>query len=193
MSNLVYHASKVQGLKEIKPHTSTHKKSWVYAAKKIEFAATKLGDNFDFICQIGKENNKGYIWERFEGALEYAYKNKSGSIYKLPADTFLEGQTTWCEEIVSNVPVRVVEELQIPDALEFIKQIINEGKLRLYRFPNTPASAPKDKSDLVQKSVMWFKDYGDEVLDRLKKFHPDILQRVLNELKEQNHVPTSSD
>ncbi len=71
--NYVYHASKLQGLKVIKPNKSTHNKSWVYAFRKPEFCITMIGNHNDFINQVGIWNGVPYIAERFAGALEYAF------------------------------------------------------------------------------------------------------------------------
>src|SRR3989344_3841888 len=95
----VYHASNTKGLKRLEPRESTHQKPWVYATKEIATSVMFLGDNFDFICQTDLNRGIPEITEQFEGALEHAYKDKSGVIYKLPTDTFEEGKTSWSGEV----------------------------------------------------------------------------------------------
>ena len=131
--NFVYHSSKIQGLRVIEPHFGTHNKCWVYATKEIATAAMFLGDNDDLICQIySNKNGVPFICERFEGALDLAYKNKTGSIYP-------------------------------------------------------PNVQPSDKSDVIQRGIDWTINFGEDTLDEIEKYHPDVLPRVLNGLKEKNY------
>lgn len=184
--NLVFHASSQRGLKVIEPKESTHKKAWVYATKDISTSALFMGNNFDFICQTGIESGKPYIFERFAGALDLAYKDKRGSIYKLNGTNFKAGHTSWSAELVSERPENVIEEISISDVLKFLYQLEMKGKLKIYQYPKTPTHVPNDKSDLVKKAVQWTIDFGNKTLDDVKKYHPDILNRVLEELKKKN-------
>lgn len=132
----VYHASTVSGLKEIIPNVSTHKNAWVYATNSLAVSAMFLGDNFDFICQIGiGENGLPYIFERFEGALKLAYESKSGSIYKLKGESFEAGKTSWSAELVSEKSVSVIQEIFIEDSLVFLNILQKKGEVEIYKFP----------------------------------------------------------
>ena len=141
-----------------------------------------LGDNNDFICQTGIEDGMPCVCERFQGALELAYSGKSGSIYGLASAHFQSGQTTWSAEVVSDQPEKVLEEIGVEDALVYLRELEKEGKLRIYRFPLTPGGVPTKKSDLIVKSVRWTIDFGEQVLEDVKKYHPDILHEVLRQL-----------
>ena len=185
----VYHASKTSGLKRLEPHSSTHKKSWVYATKEIAFSAMFLGDNFDFICQTGTQNGKPQIFERFQGALELAYKGKKGSIYKLPSNSFTEGKTQWSAEVVSEKAVPVKEEIIVNDALSFLEKLEDDGSLIVYKYPNLPPNAPKDKEDIVERGINWTIDFGENTLDQIQKYHPDVLDRVITGLKKKEYEP----
>ncbi len=123
------------------------------------------------------------MYERFEGALEHAYKGKSGSIYKLSADGFMEESAISSGELVSEEETDVIEEIEVEDALEYLENLEAEGKLRIYRYPEIPEGFPKDKSDIVEKAVQWTIDFGEHILDEVEKYHPDVLERVLNDLK----------
>jgi len=180
--NIVYHASKTQSLTALKPAEGTHKQKWVYATKDIVTSAMFLGDNFDFICQTGVENGKPYIYERFRGAFKRAYGDKTGSIYKLSAANFKGGRTSWSTEVVSEEVEPVLEEIEVQDVSKFLLELEKKGKLKIYKYPNKPISAPQDKSDLVEKAARWTIDLGDHVLDQVKEYHPDILQKVLERI-----------
>lgn len=183
----VYHSSKVSGLKILEPRPSTHKIPWVYATKDIATTAMYLGDNFDFICQTGFSKGKPYIWERFKGAFDLGYKDKKGSIYYLKPDTFKEGMTSFTPEIVSEVPVKVEKEEHIDDVQEYLLNLEKEGKLKIFMFPDTPDGRPSDKADIVERGINWTIDFGEDTLNRVKEYHPDVLDRVIKGLQERDY------
>ncbi len=183
----VYHASKQQGLKIITPRVSTHGKPWVYATKDLVMAACFLGDlGGDFTCAVGRdpETGKPFICERFEGAFDLRYGGVQGSIYVLPGETFIEGQTGWDEEVVSPEPVEPMEEIRVPDARAYLLQLAEEGKLIIKRYPEKIASIPEDDSDLVERAVLWTQQFGPIVLEEFKKYHPHLVDEVLRRLRQ---------
>lgn len=183
----VYHSSKVRGLKVLEPRPSTHKIPWVYATKDIASAAMFLGDNFDFICQTGFSKNKPYIWERFKGAFDLGYKNKKGSIYYLKPDSFKENMTSFSGEIVSEVPVKVEKEEKIDDVKEYLLNLEKQGKLLIFMYPNTPDGRHSDKEDIVDRGINWTIDFGENTIKQIKKYHPDVLDRVIKGLQEKGY------
>ena len=183
----VYHSSKVRGLKVLEPRPSTHKTPFVYTTKDIATTAMYLGDNFDFICQTGFLDGKPYIWERFEGAFDLGYKHKKGSIYYLRSDSFKENMTSFSREIVSTIPVKVEKELIIEDAKEYLLDLEKQGKLLIFMFPNTPDGESPNKDDIVEKGINWTIDFGEDTLEQIKKYHPDILEKVINGFREKKY------
>jgi hypothetical protein len=179
-----YHASKNQGLKTIEPRTSTHGVSWVYAMEKPEYCMMFLGNSSDIIIQTGFTDGLPYLAERFLGALEYAYKDKEGSIYTLDGVDFKTGMTTFNHELVCDHACEVLEERKIEDALTEILQLESEGKLKIYRHLHLPPWMPADKSDLVEKVVEWTKNSGGAIPEAIKEFHPDILDEITKRLSE---------
>jgi hypothetical protein len=188
MKKYVYHSSKTQNLKTIIPKPSTHKIPWVYATKDIATTAMFLGEFSDFICQTGNgDNDIPYIFERFEGAFDLAFKDRKGSIYKLLGKNFKEGQTTWSAEVVSDQEEKVIEEYKVNNVIEYLEKLENEGKLKIYRYPEKFKYIPEDKSDLVERGVQWTIDFSEDVLTQVQKYHPDILERVIDELVEKGY------
>ncbi len=187
MIDKVYHCSKTSGLKYLEPRPSTHKKPWVYATRDITTSAMFLGENFDFICQTGVANGVPEIFERFSGAFDLAYKGKSGSIYVLSGKNFKEDQTSFKEEVVSEEKETILDEIPVNDAKEFLLQLESEGKINIFRYPNMPEYAPTDKSDIVERGVEWTIDFGERTLNSVEKYHPDVLDRVLAQLREKGY------
>lgn len=178
----VYHSSRTQGLKVIEPRVSYHGKPWVYAMEKPEYCAVFLGEHGNLINQIGFREGLPYIAERFEGALEYSYKNKTGSIYTLDGSDFKTEMTSFGREIVCDHSCEVINEEKIENSLEKILQLEAEGKIEIYRYPNLPRGLPPDKSDLIEDVVRLAKRPGSKILEDVKELHPDILNKVLEKL-----------
>ena len=40
---------------------------------------------------------------------------------------------------------------------------------------------------MIQRGIAWTINFGEDTLDEIEKYHPDVLPRVLNGLKEQNY------
>lgn len=182
----VYHGSPQQGLKVIKPSMSTHQKNWVYATKDLAmsvFFLARLGGDFTFLVSRDKKTNKPLLVERFDGAFDLRYKGKSGSIYVLLSDTFVEGMTSWPEEVVSEKEVVPIEEIYIKDVGEYIKKMSDDGKIILKFYNERLPYVPEDDSDLIERAVIWTKQFGKQVLSEFEKFHPHLVEKVKEKLE----------
>lgn len=184
----VYHSSDISGLKILEPRISTHKKPWVYATKNIASSAMFLGKNSDLICQTGIIDSKPYIWERFTGALQVAYQGRKGSIYLLEPGTFKSGQTSWSEELVSDHPVTVKKEMIVDDVFEFLKQLKDKRELNIYCYPDAPPGFPSGKQDLIEKAIKWTIEFGEDTLNDIEKYHPDITGEIIERLRSQSYI-----
>ncbi len=177
----VYHASRKQGLRVIRPRRSTHGRAWVYATADPVLAACFLGNRGgDFTCAVGRDPDTGkpFICERFAGAFELRYRGVRGSIYVLPGERFRAGETGWEEELVCSEPVVPRWEIQVNDAAEYLRRLEREGKLLVVRYPRKIAGIPEDDEDLVRRAVVWYRRFGPLVLKELGKYHPHLVPRV---------------
>lgn len=183
--NIVYHASKLQGLKIIEPRISTHDHEWIYATKKKEESMMYLGIGYDLIIATGSYNGQLEIIERFEGALEHAYLNQKGSIYRLNGSLFKKGLTSYSMEVVAEGPQEVLEEERIENAMDSILQLEQEGMIKIYRYPLLPKYIPEDKTDLIEKyrqakDSLIKRGKWEIVLNDMEKFHPEIVINFLD-------------
>lgn len=184
--NYVYHASRKQGLTIIEPNISTHDKSWVYATKNREESLMHLGRGDDLIIQKGAINDQLYIAERFEGALEYAYGEQSGSVYTLEGASFYEGKTSYQLEVVSEDVCRVVSEEKIDNILDEILRAEEDRIIKIFRYPDLPKFVPLDKSDLVEqyrnsRESLVRRGRWESVISKIKEFHPELLEKISRE------------
>ena len=155
----VYHGSHIPDLKVIKPHKSTHQQNWVYAtsskAVATIFLSNKHSDLYYYLGGNDEDNNLVLV-ERKKGMFKDIF-NVSGSIYKLSSKNFLNGITGWSMEVVSNREEQVLEEEKITDVYEELIKFNDEGKIKLYLYPNRPSYIPLDNSDLIPKVIRWSK------------------------------------
>lgn len=80
---MLYHISKIAGLKILKPQVSTHKKAYVYAIENV-VAGLLFGaphDDFDFI--ISEENGIPVIMECYPDVFRYLSKAKNALSMRL--------------------------------------------------------------------------------------------------------------
>ncbi|MGD9101235.1 MAG: hypothetical protein PVF45_12215 [Anaerolineae bacterium] len=42
----------------------------------------------------------------------------------------------------------------------------------------------EDDEDLVYRAAIWYRRSGDKILERVKKYHPYLLERVLRAIEE---------
>ena len=179
---MVYHASAQSGLRVIRPHVSTHGQSYVYACPDPDMAAAFLsGHGGDLTCQVGRCRGLPYIVERYKGAWEERYRGRGGSLYTLPAGTFISLATMWEEEVVSTEAVPVREETRVPDVEAFLLDLANRGRLWIARFPGRVPCLPADERDYVRKLAGFIRVGGrSERMARQVLFihRPDLLERV---------------
>ncbi|MBN1967750.1 MAG: hypothetical protein JXR48_08690 [Candidatus Delongbacteria bacterium] len=187
MSNYVYHASKTQNIKELIPFKSTHGEKWVYGTNCLEMSIVFLSPFMgDLSCQIFRDENssKVTIVERYQGAFKDRYKGISGSIYVLNGESFQKGKTQWNEEVVSEKPVVVIEEIKISDAEKYIKGLEKEDKIHVYYYPDKPKHIPQDDSDLFYKYLnsIITSNRRNEIF--INEKHPALYVKIVNELIE---------
>ena len=107
---MLYHASYISGLKELKPQVSTHGKPYVYAIRSklmaILFGTPK--DDFDLL--IDAKDGKAVLYECYPDAIKQVYSGKSCSLYTVAETDSQRGMTGWGEELVCSSPAKVVLE-----------------------------------------------------------------------------------
>jgi hypothetical protein len=188
--NVVYHGSPQRGLSVIRPSVSTHGEVWIYACRDAVMAALFLSRvGGDLTCGVGREKGTGlpYVCERFAGALEVRYAAKRGSVYTLPGETFVAGQTSWDEEVVSPVAVRPIAEFTVEDVLRHLEGLADRDLLRIYRYPSRPAGIPADDEDLVMRGIVWTREKGERFLQEFGRYHPHLVGRIQQGLAESRY------
>ena len=185
--NTLYHGSKEHGLKRIEPRKSTHG-VYVYATPEKVLALNfsgRCGD--DLTYSIGHfDTDKNGPWELVENipsAFEKMFSNSS-SIYSFSDETFKDIHTGFAE-VVSEVGVDVINEEYCENVYDGLLQAEKDGLVKIYRYPNKPASLKQDGSDILDKWRRYknemHKEFRKDEFDRLVYLYPNLLQKI-NEL-----------
>ena len=145
--NIVYHGSSKPGLTRLEPFLCKHDKPYVYATTDylvvLHFAAKGQG-MFDGWSE-DDENGMPTYYEARPNSFKERYYGQKSYCYYLPGDTFTDATGDPCE-VVSEVPVDVLDCKEIPDVgLEYDK-LIKEGKFRVVKY-NTSERNTKEICD----------------------------------------------
>lgn len=177
----VYHGSPIEGLEYIEPKVSTHGKQWVYATNNKSIALTFLQKWNDYLLNQSINNDRHELTERLPNILEEIYKGKSGYIYYLDSTNFIEGQTSFSPEVVSEKREKVMYCEFIEDCYERLLELESTGEIILYRYPDRPNGIPQDDSDLI-KATKYFLEHGadkDGLIKYATETHPKLKDELL--------------
>lgn len=181
----VYHGSYISGLKEIKRSKSTHGKEWVYAtsSKVIAtiFSSERHSDLYYSLSGNGKDS-KITLVERKEGMFKDIF-NVSGYIYTLDAKNFLENQTGWNAEVVSNHDEKVLHEEKIDNIYNELLTQSKKGNINLYLYPDRTGWLPLDNSDLIPKFARYSKD--SRAVHLFVEIYPELKEQLYKSIEEK--------
>ena len=149
---MLYHISQIPGLKNLKPHRSTHEKAYVYAIENLVtgllFGAKQ--DDFDFIIDTD-EDGVPVIFECYPEAFQTIYRGKSCSVYEVEENGFQRGMTAWSPELVCEHEVPVVNETIVIDLYQRLCEEENTGRLIIHRYEFYEAYRQKIANHIVDR------------------------------------------
>lgn len=152
---MLYHISRTQGLKELRPHVSTHGRAYVYAVRNLTtgllFGAPH--DDFDFF--IDEAAGVTVLMECYPGAFDGIFSGVSCSIYELPEASFQGGITGWDAEYVCPQAVPVAREIFVPSLRDRLLAEEAAGRLQIRRY---------EKNEAYKKII------AGHIVDRLMRF-----------------------
>ena len=188
MSEL-YHGSSTRNLTRLEPHKSTHG-NYLYATKYKELAiifSACCGDDCTYALYRNNNDEPWTLVERIPEAFNTMFSN-SASIYTLDDSTFKDINTGF-SELVSNVGVNTISEEFIENVYDKIKELEQNGLIKLYTYPNKPKEIPNDNSDLIEKEIKQSKSITKESFERLILLHPNLMNKINQKLIELNLKP----
>lgn len=146
----VYHGSKTHGIKSMEPRPSTHG-TYVYATANKSIAiimSKRCGDDATYTLRGDGQGHYELI-ERIPHAFDKMFSNDF-SLYTLDASKFKDIKTGF-NEVVSEEKVDVIKEEKFPSVKEAIDKLVENGELKIYRYPNRPDYIPEDDMDIIEK------------------------------------------
>lgn len=174
---MLYHVSNKSGLKSIEPRVSNHEKAYVYATE--DFVTCLLfgvrQDDFDFIIELNQDGLTE-IYECYKNALEIHYREKQCSVYQLKDSGFLEGQTSWDAELVSEHTTYVENETVIEDIYQRLLQEEANGNLIIHRYERTMEYKHIISMHIVERLIQFDAMKYIEDDERFQKYYSRLIQ-----------------
>jgi hypothetical protein len=183
----VYHGSPISGLTYIEPRESTHGKKYVYATKDKALALVFLQKHNDYLINISYiDGGKLELTERVTDAFVDIFKGKSGFLYYLDSTNFLEGQTSFPPEVVSEITEQVIHCDTIPCCYSELQEMALNNDIVLYTYPNRPDYIPLDDSDLIEKTKFFIEHSNnrDEIIQYAIDKHPHLKSEIIKYFNE---------
>lgn len=161
---MYYHASQVEGLKELIPHISNYEKAFVYVSSKRENVLVYLSNAVEKHCrEIGFKHAGSYkkwasygfqngvlsLDEYYPNATIDTYKGVSGYIYSSNHINAIEKlyDIPFAFTTTNNVKIDACE--FVPDAYNAIMQAVCEGKIIIRKYENNSRAM----LDWIKKSI----------------------------------------
>ena len=178
MKGIVYHESIEDNLEILTPKMGTHRKKCVYATRNkcVALLFANRG-NKDLDTMIGTINRKLIVVERREGVLKELYDHK-GYIYMLNDNTFSHYKYLWSKELISFEEVKINNKIEIPNILKKLESEEVKKHIKIYRYPERPASVPLDNSDLIAKYKIFEEKGFKGSIDKLLSVYPEFKDRI---------------
>ena len=187
---MYYHASPVEGIKQLEPRVSDHHIPLVYFSTKRENTLVYLSNSIEKYC---KETGFVYdgIWKKwgpygftkdgiqqlqeyYPNALEKTYKGVSGYIYSAESITDSGFEIKIPNAASCNAPVKVVGTEFVPDAYDAILEAEEKGLIAIMRYEEMPEKMRK----WIRRTILQeYEENADhpEYLHFLKGNFSDIL------------------
>lgn len=191
---MYYHASSVEGIKELEPRISNHDIPLVYLSQKRENVLVYLSNAIEKYCKDNGFFHEGNwqkwgpygfnadgtlrIEEYYPNMLEQTYKGVSGYIYSTDEVTDSGFELQIPDAVTSSVPVLVSNVEFVPDAYEAIMEAEAKGLITIIRYDNMPEKMKKWIERIIPEE---YKEAGDHPEYRffLEAKFPDIAKNSL--------------
>lgn len=180
---VVYHGSRFAGQKTLDPRNTGFGRNYVYATDNFTDAVIFLGENRNSLqATWNTDCEVPFFCERAEGVFDRWYSGTGGSVYVLPGSQFRRDPKLSRHEYVSASPVNVLEEIEIPDAKDYLT-----GKLRVVAYRDRRSLFPDDR-DLIRMCMDGLEKYSVEyTLEKLRQLQPELERGFLAELEKQEY------
>ena len=155
---ILYHASEIEGITELRPNVANHKNEYVYLSERRKTTCVYLVnpirkfclenniicDRYDRFAVSGWDQEKHCpcLYEWWPNAFNEIYKGTRAFFYCVEKtddlipleelDPKFKNSRYW----VSSKPVQVDHVQEIPDVLEFLQEMEKEGKISLIKNEN---------------------------------------------------------
>lgn len=178
---VVYHGSNYRHQRTLEPRNTGFEADYVYATDNFIEAVIFLGEKRNSLqATWNTDGDTPFFCERAEGVFDRWYSGTSGSVYVLSMSEFKKDPKLSKHEYFSTYPVKVLHEIEIPDAKKYL-----ESKLHIVHHKDRRTLFPDD-SDLVRMCINGLAKYSvDYTVRKLRELQPDLEKEFLVELEKQ--------
>jgi hypothetical protein len=114
-----YHGSGLGGLKKIKTNPSRlTKKPAVFGTPNKSFATIFCNDWDDTVLSVRTVDHEVFITEVYPGAINETYKDKTGYVYTISSDGFIQDDNIRGQEFVAYEDKKVMKEEKVVNILD---------------------------------------------------------------------------
>jgi hypothetical protein len=187
---MFYHASQVEGIRELEQRISNHNIPLIYFSKKRENVLVYLSNAVEKYCkETGFEYNGTWkkwgpygfdkdgrfrLEEYYPGATEKNYKGVSGYIYHVEKIEDSGFQVQIPDAATSSLPVKVEGAEFVPDAYEAILEAEKNGLITILRHEDMPEKMKEWNRKTIKVEYETSADHP-EYRHFLKGNFPDII------------------
>lgn len=185
----LYHVSKLPNLTMLEPRVSTHKKPYVYATPNLNFAllfgGKSHGDLDGIYGHKDKEYNVPYFYEAYQDSFKNRFKNQSCYVYQVDPTNFLEGQTSFKGELVSEKPAKILSCFKINDLYDYFAKLIEKKQFVLKTYDANNLDYVAELKAHIKDRIVRFEICNDKNSKNYvfcQQHFPDIIKECENEL-----------
>lgn len=181
---LLYHGSKLNGLKTLQPNISDFERTLVYATPAKAFAAIFIntpGGTFEALW--GRLRGVPFYCERKKDVFEKNYSGFSGSIYHVKKSVFRKIDRLWQDEYVSERQVFIKREKEITDTKSYLLKMQERKNFIFIPYSKRLDYFPHLDEQLITNCLMLHERFGDQAFDQILKYQSeDVLEKVKRRL-----------
>lgn len=179
MQKILYHGSRQQDLKELKPNKGESQS--IFATSCEAFAAIFINrPGGSLVASWGRLKNKTpYYCELKKGIFKKNYSRQQGSIYIIDSKYFFQNKKHWKEEWVSTKTIPILREIKVNDLKAYLLKLQREKKVKIILFRDRNKFFPNIDNQIIKTAKALIKKYGQEkILPNIRKYRSEILDKI---------------
>lgn len=181
---LLYHGSKVNGLKMLQPNISDFQRTLVYATPTKAFAAIFINTPGGTLEALwGRMRGVPFYCERKKDIFEKNYSGFRGSMYHVKKTVFRKIDHLWQDEYVSERQVFIKREKEIADTKSYLLKMQARKNFIFIPYNKRLDYFPHLDEQLITSCLILHERFGDQAFGQIRKYQSEeVLEKVKSRL-----------